>query len=260
MISIGNSVTGLRLNKRIKRAQRLSHAQDSHSLDRSLEVLESSHNYYSWIASGMGSKLKGRVLEVGAGSGTFTKVISTTAVAVDALEPSMNSFHALSDATKSMSNVTPIQGTLESLSERESGMYDSAVLVNVLEHIEDDRQCLIELARLVKPGGGLAIWVPAHEFLYSDFDFRLGHYRRYSLSELQGLVQNTGFRVDRILYRNAAGALAWWIVAKIGKREPTSRRLANLWDRTFMRATIGMESHVRFPFGQSLLLLASLPD
>ena len=202
--------------------------------------------------------MSGRVLELGAGTGTFTKVLAMKATSVDALEPSASSFRTLSEMM--ISNVTPLMGSLDTLSGQGTGLYDNAVLVNVLEHIEDDAKCLRELARLIRPGGGLAVWVPAHEFLYSEFDFKLGHYRRYSRLELEDLARDAGFKVDKTEYRNAAGAFAWLIVAKMAGREPTSRRLSGFWDRLVVRGVAALERRVAFPFGQSVLLLASLPE
>lgn len=248
------------MHRRVERARRIALDQQSESLDRSLEGLESAHNYYSWIASLMHSKMTGRVLELGSGTGTFTKVLSRTAASVDALEPSPHSFGELCRATEGLKNVTPLLGTLEVLAGQESSHYDNAVLINVLEHIENDADCLRELARLIRPGGGLAVWVPAHEFLYSNFDFRLGHYRRYNLRELRDLACDAGFEVDQIEYRNAPGALAWWVVAKVARSEPTGSGLALLWDRVIVKAVASVERHVRFPFGQSLLLTASIPE
>ena len=248
------------MQRRAERARRIALDQQHASLDRSLEGLESAHNYYAWIASLMHSRMTGRVLELGAGTGTFTKVLARTAASVDALEPSSYSFSELRRATRGLGNVTPLLGTLEELANQESDQYDNAVLVNVLEHIEDDAGCLQELARLIRPGGGLAVWVPAHEFLYSRFDFRLGHYRRYSLTELRDRAFDAGFKVDQIEYRNAPGALAWWVVAKVARREPTSGSLAIFWDRAIVNAVAAVERRVRFPFGQSLLLTASIPE
>lgn len=253
------SIDEARMKRRADRAQRMAFEHRHESLDRSLEGLETAHNYYAWIASLMQTRLTGRVLELGAGTGTFTRILSRTASSVDALEPSYDSFVDLCKATEKCGNVTPLLGTLDVFADQEAGLYDNAVLINVLEHIEGHEECLRELARLLRPGGGLAVWVPAHEFLYSRFDFRLGHYRRYSLKELRDLASDSGFEVDRIEYRNAPGALAWWAVAKLAGREPTSGGLAVLWDRAVVRGVAALERHVRFPFGQSLLLTASIP-
>src|SRR6185312_7274103 len=62
--------------------------------------------------------------------------------------------------------------------------FDCIVLVNVLEHIEDDIGALVDLRELLEPGGRLCVFVPAFEGLYSDFDRRIGHRRRYRRSQL----------------------------------------------------------------------------
>jgi 2-polyprenyl-3-methyl-5-hydroxy-6-metoxy-1,4-benzoquinol methylase len=59
-------------------------------------------------------------------------------------------------------------------------LFDYIFTSNVLEHIEDDSEAIIKLFNILRPGGGLGIFVPANMFLYSNIDSKLGHYRRYS--------------------------------------------------------------------------------
>ena len=58
--------------------------------------------------------------------------------------------------------------------------FDGAVLGEVLEHVEDDRGALGELARVLRPGGVLAVSVPANPALYGPSDEWAGHVRRYT--------------------------------------------------------------------------------
>ena len=67
--------------------------------------------------------------------------------------------------------------------------FDSVVLVNVLEHIDDDVGALADLRELLEPGGRLCVFVPAFDGLYSDFDRRIGHRRRYRRSQLVTAVR-----------------------------------------------------------------------
>src|SRR5204862_8186845 len=62
--------------------------------------------------------------------------------------------------------------------------YDSVVLVNVLEHIDDDANALEKLRASLRPGGRVCVFVPAFDGLYSNFDQRIGHRRRYRRSQL----------------------------------------------------------------------------
>ena len=52
--------------------------------------------------------------------------------------------------------------------------FDAVVMVNVLEHIQDDAACLTQLHRAIHPGGKLLLFVPAMEFLFSKLDQEFG--------------------------------------------------------------------------------------
>ena len=74
-----------------------------------------------------------------------------------------------------------------------SDNYGLVLLLDVLEHADDDRALLAEaVARAVKPGGWLLASVPAHPALFSHHDVRLGHRRRYAPAELCALASGSG--------------------------------------------------------------------
>ena len=79
----------------------------------------------------------------------------------------------------------------------EDGAFDGAVLGEVLEHVEDDRQALRELARVLRPGGVLALSVPADPALYGPSDEWAGHARRYTRDGLMTVCREAGFTVQR---------------------------------------------------------------
>lgn len=74
---------------------------------------------------------------------------------------------------------------------------DVLVMLNVLEHIQDDVGALQKSFNLLKPGGSLIIEVPAGPYLYDSYDAELHHFRRYSAAELQHKLTNAGFKVCR---------------------------------------------------------------
>lgn len=74
---------------------------------------------------------------------------------------------------------------------------DVLVMLNVLEHIEDDLRALQKAFNLLKPGGFLIIEVPAGSSLYDAYDAELHHFRRYAASELQDKLTEAGFKVCR---------------------------------------------------------------
>ncbi len=75
--------------------------------------------------------------------------------------------------------------------------FEGIVLLNVLEHIEDDLKALREVYRLLKPGGLAYIEVPAGPHLYDFYDKHLMHYRRYKAKDLRLLAEKAGFTVER---------------------------------------------------------------
>jgi SAM-dependent methyltransferase len=74
---------------------------------------------------------------------------------------------------------------------------DIAILLNVLEHIEDDALAVRQLFRILRPGGIAVIEVPAGPELYDIYDELLMHYRRYNMSGLMHLFSDAGFSVLR---------------------------------------------------------------
>ena len=80
--------------------------------------------------------------------------------------------------------------------------------IDVLEHIEDDRTMLAELHAALHTGGRLLIYVPARMELYSAFDKAIGHFRRYTVAELQEKAKAAGFEVETIVYHDFLGYFA----------------------------------------------------
>ena len=75
--------------------------------------------------------------------------------------------------------------------------FDGAVLGEVLEHVEDDRGALGEVARVLRPAGVLAVSVPADPRRFGPSDEWAGHVRRYEREELQEAVRSAGFEILR---------------------------------------------------------------
>lgn len=74
---------------------------------------------------------------------------------------------------------------------------DAMVMLNVLEHIEDDDGALAQAARMLKPGGHLVIEVPAGPHLFDSYDRRLQHFRRYEMAGLRRQLEAAGLEVVR---------------------------------------------------------------
>jgi len=223
----------------------------------SLERLGGADNYTEWIFSHIEPHLGPEVLEVGAGHGTFTELFSARAARVVAADVSDRCAELLRARFAGNERVIVRDGGTEIA----AGMppFDSAVLVNVLEHIKDDDGALLDLAAALKPGGRLILWVPAFQFLYSDWDRQVGHYRRYRKGELGVKLAKAGLDLTEIRYVNSVGALGWLVLARMMRGNPTHKGEVKFFDSCFVPVLRRLESRWGAPFGQSVFAVATRP-
>jgi SAM-dependent methyltransferase len=101
----------------------------------------------------------------------------------------------------------------------------------VLEHIEDDAAGLANIASALVPGGVAIVLVPQDPRLYGTLDRELGHYRRYSESELRAKMEAAGLAVEQVLHFNRITRPGWWFTGRVLKRRSSSRILLWFFDR-----------------------------
>lgn len=150
---------------------------------------------------------------------------------------------------------------------------DLVSLFDVLEHIDDDRGTLREIASVLRPGGVLVLTVPAHPFLFDDADRMAQHRRRYRRQELREKLEAAGFVVERLTHFMAllvpalivARTIGAWLQPVLGsaqKRRDTELRVVP-GINGLLRAMLRVERlWLRFadlPFGTSLLAIARRP-
>lgn len=78
--------------------------------------------------------------------------------------------------------------------------FDLVTCIDVLEHLEHDERAMVELQRVLRPGGLLVATVPAYMSLWGDHDELYGHYRRYRAGEFRSRLAAAGFEVLKVSY------------------------------------------------------------
>jgi SAM-dependent methyltransferase len=132
------------------------------------------------------------VLNVGAGQGTFTNLLTDRSFEVTSTDVSPTAVAVLRQR---------VRGTVREADATDlpfaDHSVDAVVLGEVLEHIEDDRAALREAARVLRPNGVLALSVPRNPAWFSTSDRWAGHVRRYTRARLLDAVEKAGFEVIR---------------------------------------------------------------
>jgi SAM-dependent methyltransferase len=224
-------------------------------LSETLDNLDDASSYAAWICELVEPYLGDEVLEVGAGHGTFTELLSAHRSRVVATDVSPRCVGILRTKFADDPRVTVLEGGADAAAALPR--FDAAIMINVLEHIEDDHGILRELLATLKPGGRLVLWVPAFPLLYSEFDRKIGHYRRYRMTGLRALLSGAGYDVTTIRYVNCVGALAWFVIARLLRRQPTGGLPVKIYDSCVVPVLKLVERHWEAPFGQSLFAVAT---
>jgi len=227
-----------------------------------LSALEQAKNYYNWLVHEFDSALHGKILEVGAGTGTLSEILlARSCEHLVCLEPAGNLIPSLKRRLQSPmqqgSSVEIITNTFEGYCKAAGGgKVDSIVCINVLEHILDDLDTLREMRRLLRTSGKLCLFVPALPFIYGTLDEAFGHYRRYDKQGLSALAHEAGFKIDKLKYFNLPGSFAWLLMARVLRRRSFDESPVWWYDRLVIPGVRFVESLGAPPFGQSLLLVA----
>ncbi len=223
---------------------------------RDLEALADMPNYYAWIMSWFRPYVRGRVVEYGAGTGTFSRYLRPLAQSLTLVEPSINLHAALRERFVDDASVEIRAMTLEEhVSQTAPGAVDTVVLVNVLEHIEHDTWALSELSRVVAPGGYILIFVPALSFLMSKLDTMLGHFRRYHRAELEDRLAGAGIEILACRYFDLPGVVPWYILNKLLGSSSFNPTLVKLYDRVVVPIARGTEVIIPPPLGKNLVAI-----
>jgi SAM-dependent methyltransferase len=229
------------------------HYYDGHDL----EALANLQNYQNWIVEQFAPYLTGETVEYGAGVGNVSALLEPLVSSLHLVEPSANLAPRLYERFAGRANVTIHSASLEShAAQLQEASIDGIVLVNVLEHIEDDAGALSGMARILKPGGHVMLFVPALNFLMSPMDQRLQHKRRYLRKGLERLVSGVGLEVVSSRYMDLLGVAAWFFVHRVGRSTEFNPPMAQLYDRLFVPATRAIESLGASWLGKSISLVA----
>lgn len=231
---------------------------------RDLESMSFARNYHRWILELFGPHIGSRLVEVGAGTGSFSELLVERAPeSLTLVEPS-EMYERLSERVASWETKTRVRAFNDTFAGvaarvREEERPDTIIYVNVLEHIDDDEAELALMRDALVEGGRALIFVPAYQWLYGSFDEMVGHRRRYTLGGLRAKCERAGMRVVLSTYFDSAGVLPWWLKYRVMRSRRMEAGAVKFYDDYCVPPLRRIEGLIRPPFGKNVLLVARKP-
>lgn len=200
-----------------------------------------------------------RILEIGCGTGHNLPMLAAFGT-VDAIE--------IDEAARDIASARlgrPV-GTapLPDLTGIAPGQYDMVAILDVLEHVEADRDALKGIAARLKPGGRILITVPAFPFMWSAHDVVNHHHRRYTKKTLRKVIADAGLTLETLSWFNSilfplAAAARFW--GNLRNKQDSDDALPSAPVNRLFEGLFGLERHlvgrVPMPPGVSLLAIVS---
>jgi SAM-dependent methyltransferase len=197
--------------------------------------------------------IRGDVLEVGAGIGSNTRILDPGGVGRwVCLEPdpelnrqSVNN----SRESKPRRTYEMVCGTLESLGDEQ---FDTIIYIDVLEHIDNDREELNQAASHLRPGGHLIVLSPAHQRVFSAFDASIGHFRRYNRSMLR-TISPPKLRLELMRYLDCAGLILSAANMLLLRQSMPTKAQLRFWDCWIVPVSRVLDKLFFYSVGKSIV-------
>lgn len=219
-----------------------------------LELFAEARRWKGYLKKLVGTFIHGDVLEVGAGIG------GTTRVFCDGRESSWTCLEPDDQLAEKMrlsfaDNPLPLEPAIRTqlvTALGESDTFDTILYVDVLEHIEGDREELAAATQHLRSGGHLVVIGPAHQWLFSEFDLALGHHRRYSRETLVAAVPEL-MRPRMVRYVDSLGVALSAANRFVLRSGAPSQRQIGFWDRVVVPLSERIDPLLGWRIGKSVV-------
>lgn len=196
-----------------------------------LELFSAVHNWKTYWSNRIAPFIHGDTLEVGAGIGANTPFLDRCGKGRwVCLEPDADliaQLHSKLEQAHPRCKYEIICGTLANIS---ADQFDTIIYIDVLEHIENDREELASAVKHLRKGGRIIVLSPAHQRLFTPFDTAIGHFRRYNRRMLRE-ISPPETKLEQLWYLDSAGLLLSSAnLLLLRQSMPTKAQLA-FWDR-----------------------------
>ncbi len=225
-----------------------------------LDLFAAAVNWKAYWSGQIRPFLTGDILEVGAGIGSNTQFLDPGGPGrFLCLEPDPLLAAQLEQKlkeTKTRRKYEAACGTMQSLAAQQ---FDTIVYIDVLEHIEHDREELNTAASLLRPGGRLIVLAPAHQRLFTPFDAAIGHFRRYDRPMIRA-ISPASLRLEHLRYLDCVGLCASTANLLFLKQSmPTSSQIG-FWDGWIVPVSRVLDKLLFYAAGKTIVAIWRKPS
>ena len=225
-----------------------------------LSLFAAAKNWKTYWSRQIRPFLSGDILEVGAGIGSNTRFLNPGGAGRwVCLEPDPELAAQLvknSQETKPRPEYETICGTLESLPEQQE--FDTILYIDVLEHIDNDREELNQAASHLRAGGRLIVLSPAHQRLFSPFDAAIGHFRRYNRPMLRR-ISPASLRLERMRYLDSAGLILSAANMLLLRQSMPTKAQLRFWDNWIVPVSRVLDRLFLYSVGKTIIAVWRKP-
>ncbi len=222
-----------------------------------LELFSHAKNWKNYYYHIIKKYLRGDVLEAGAGIGTTTLAICDgTQKSWVCLEPDGKLGEIIRQKITGKqlpACCTYVEGTLKDIPDER--LFDAILYMDVIEHIESDSNELENAFSHLHPGGSLIILAPAHNALYSKFDKKIGHFRRYNKDMLKAILPQK-MKIQVLYYLDSLGCILSFSNKIFLKQSYPTVPQIKFWDRVIVPVSRLLDRLSFHRIGKSVLLVA----
>jgi hypothetical protein len=219
-----------------------------YSGEAELELFSSARNWKTYWSDIFKSKIDfcTRIVEVGSGMGSNVEFLMKMANEYIGIEPDVNLVQR-SPKTINANFMNGFSGDFQ-------GMETSTLAyIDVLEHIEDDRKEIENAVNLFLGLRTILIVVPAHQFLYSELDKKVGHFRRYDKNDVQRLSVN-GTSIMYAGLHDSIGFIFSLLNRVIRSNRSINKKNILIWDK-LIPLSRRMDELFNFRIGKSWVII-----
>ena len=214
-----------------------------------LDIFDSANVWIKYVHFLNRKYYKNNFLEIGAGIGSFTDKYKRNIKNIFLTEIDKNNLNILKKKYQNDTNVTILENKVNKISQK----FNTICHFNVLEHVKEDKEEIINCLNKINKDGYLVILAPAHNELYGNLDREVGHYRRYKKSFFKDLNLSDG-KIVELKYMDCMGYILYYMNKLIYKNEtyPSSLKIF-IWDKIFTPITILLDFLTAYRFGKNVL-------